>query len=98
MRKTLLVSMLLLGFASIAEARPNSWDMTCSEARALVRSKGAVVMNHGYHSRAGFLYDRYVKNGNYCFSGEQAVAAWVPTSDKARCWVGYVCRYHDHGD
>jgi hypothetical protein len=95
MKATVLFLILTLG--AVANARPFSQDMTCREARNLVRSSGAVVMNYAYHPQAGWLYDRFVSSAQYCDVGERTEAAWVPTSDDSSCFIGYVCRHWDHG-
>jgi hypothetical protein len=89
--KKLIFATLIATFSLAAHARPSSWTMTCQEARQLVRNHGAVVMNYGYHEAAGYLYERFVAHGGYCWSGDQPRAAWVPTRDARSCMVGYVC-------
>lgn len=84
--KQLLVLGLLLG-ASIARA--DGWlpDMTCRDARHLVRDERAVVL-----WQSEDIYDRYVVHQGYCYRDQTAQPAWVKTSDRNHCFVGYVCR------
>lgn len=90
--KTLIV---LAGFlaAGAAHARPSTLDMDCADAKALVSSKGAIVLTTG-----AYTYDRFVAHGGYCSSGEVAKATWVPTFDEARCFIGYTCQQDDRGN
>ena len=98
MKATVLFLVLTLG--AVANARPFTQDMSCREARHLVRAYGAIVMNYAYHPQAGWLYERFVSNGSYCAAGESTEAAWVMTANKRSCFIGYVCRQsdHDHSD
>lgn len=84
-----LLSALLM--AGVAQARPSTYNMSCSQARSLVQTHGAIVMNYGYSESAGHLYHRFVAHEGYC-RGEEAVRAWVPTTDKNNCFIGYYCR------
>ena len=90
MKKMILVASLLLS-ASVF-ARQNTADMTCSEAQSLVKASGAVVLSHGDQA----LYTRFVKNGNFCASGEKAAATYAVTLDNAKCKVGFSCVDKDH--
>lgn len=94
--KSIFALILLAGVSFAAQARPNSWDMTCAEARNLVDTNGAVVMNYGYSPAAGYLYERYVANDSYCDSHEMAQPAYVPTTDDDSCYVGGVCVDNTH--
>lgn len=94
MAKFVFVSLLALG--AFAQARPTSFHMTCDQARSLVRQNGAVVMNYRYSNAAGWLYERFVAHAGYCSSGEVTRAAWVPTTDKDSCFVGYTCHHRDN--
>ncbi len=85
MKKMILVASLLLS-ASVF-ARQNTADMTCAEAQSLVKASGAIVLSHGDQA----LYTRFVKNSNYCNSGENAVATYAVTADEDKCKVGKSC-------
>ena len=90
--KKLIFAALVASFSFAAHARPSTWTMTCAQAQGMVETNGAIVMNYGYSERAGFLYDRFVAHGGYCFSGDEAHPAWAATSDNDRCRIGFVCR------
>jgi len=81
----------LLSFASVAEARPSTYNMTCSQARDMVRTHGAIVMNYGYSDGAGHLYDRFVAHGGYCSPHEETRPFWARTRDSGSCFIGYTC-------
>lgn len=83
--------MLSLVLSSTAFARQNTADMTCDEARALVKKSGAIVLSHGDQS----LYSRFVNSARYCNSGETTQAAYAISADEDKCFVGYVCADRD---
>ncbi|WP_235974905.1 hypothetical protein [Stappia albiluteola] len=62
--------------------------MTCSQAQALVKSSGAVVLTTG-----NGLYSRFVASAAYCVDLNPALKPeFAPTRDNAQCFVGYGCR------
>jgi len=76
---------LLAGF-TVAEARPNTMDLTCSQARALVHSHRSILLSTGRYT-----YDRYVVSVGFCPSGDYARNAYVQTRDRKSCRIGYTC-------
>ena len=78
---------ILVAAATAAEARTDVRTMSCSAAKDLVYSAGAVVLTTGPNS-----YDRYVSGQNYCAYPLVAKPAWVPTADNAQCPVGFLCK------
>lgn len=84
--KKLLVLGLLLG-SCIARADGDLTVMTCHEARQMVRDEGAVVL-----WSSDDIYDRYVSSQRYCYRDQHTEPAWVKTTDRNHCFVGYVCR------
>lgn len=92
MKKLVLVAMPLL-LASVAQARPNTWEMSCSETADMVRNSNGIVMNYGYSDRAGYLYKMYYPTQSHCFRMSNTVAkrAYVKTTDSNMCWIGYEC-------
>ncbi|MCO5142108.1 MAG: hypothetical protein M9962_03350 [Oligoflexia bacterium] len=84
--KTLFILAIALVSAS-AYARPNTANMSCSQANDLVQRSGAIVMSHG----ASYLYQRFVAHGGFCLGGEKAAAAYAKTLDSNSCKVGFVC-------
>jgi len=69
-----------------AQGRPDARAMSCGEVRALIDSRGAVVLTTGRHT-----YDRYVTDTRYCAPPEVARVTTIRTNDTAQCMV-YACR------
>lgn len=85
-RIALATAMIAAAFPAAA-ARPDTRAMTCEQARAFVRSKGAVVMTTGPHT-----YDRIVSSAGFCDSDEETWVKVAPTRDDPNCRVGSYCR------
>ena len=66
--------------------RPYTPALACNAARALVSSRGAIVLGTGPD-----LYDRYVSTEGFCQVDEVAMPAFVPSGDGPQCFVGYTC-------
>ncbi|MBS7542066.1 hypothetical protein [Ancylobacter oerskovii] len=73
--------------AALAQAMPNSLQMTCTQVADLVKRQGAVVIGTGPN-----LFDRYVANQGYCDNQSVTTPAWLATSDNPQCFIGYRCR------
>jgi hypothetical protein len=71
----------------IAAARPNTANMSCDEAAAIVARSGAIVLSTGVQT-----YDRFVATNLFCMSGETTEPGLAPTLDARLCKIGYVCR------
>ena len=87
MRAFTVVLALVLLAAPASAQRPSTLTMSCSEAQALVNSRGAVVMSTGEYT-----YKRFVATVGYCVHGEYAERAWAPTQDERLCAVGSECK------
>jgi len=81
-----IVALALVILATPALARPDTRSMSCDQARELVYSQGAIVLDTGPHT-----YRRFVANAGFCRLGEYAYETWAPTND-GRCQLGFVCR------
>jgi hypothetical protein len=96
MPKNLALLLAVLAAASLsvdvaqAQGRPDSLRMSCASARALVSTRGAIVLGSGRD-----LYDRYVATRGFCQRDEILKPAWVPTGDTRQCFVGYRCERID---
>ncbi len=86
LQKSCAVCAILLAGLTVAQARPNTLNMTCSQARALVRSQGSILLSTGRHT-----YDRYVVSVGFCPAGDYAKSAYVQTRDRRSCRIGYTC-------
>ena len=78
-------TMLLTGF-TVAQARPNTINLTCPQVQNLVRSHGSILLSTGKYT-----YDRYVVSVAFCPSGDYAKSAYVQTRDRKSCRIGYTC-------
>jgi hypothetical protein len=76
---------LLAGF-TVAEARPNTINLTCSQAQSMVRSHRSILLSTGRYT-----YDRYVVSVAFCPTGDYAKNAYVQTRDRKSCRIGYTC-------
>lgn len=86
-RSIAALTLSLAATAAVAQSRPSTLTMSCSQARSVVASRGAVVLGTG-----GMTYDRFVRSRNFCQINETIEPAWVPTADTPQCPVGYRCR------
>ena len=77
---------IMVAAISVAEARPSTLNYTCSQAKALVRDHGTILMSTGGHT-----YDRFVYNRSFCPNGDYIKRATAPTRDRRSCSLGYVC-------
>ena len=95
-RLMLVIAIVLAAGAAIAqprrapavEGRPSTTAMSCSQARALVTARGAIVLGTG-----GLTYDRFVSNAGACALAEIAEPAFEPSAENPQCFVGYRCVY-----
>lgn len=88
--KRIALAILMIAAASpaLAISRYNVPGMTCEAARQAIRSEGAVILRYPSTRVSKMtLYDRYVRNSDYCDDNEYAERAYVPTRDNPRCPV-----------
>lgn len=76
-----------------AQPRPSTLSLSCQQARALVASRGAIVLSTGRNT-----YDRYVAHAGLCQIEETAEVAYEPTADQPQCPIGNRCRARRPGD
>ena len=84
------VLILLLGLVSFtAQARPTEYttQMTCGEVKYVVRQQEQIRLCSRYLD-----CHLYVSSQIFCELPEVALRAFVPTKDRRRCALGYVCR------
>ena len=81
---------VVLAGASTALAqsgRPDTRQLTCAQAQALVKQRGSVVMTTG-----ATTFDKFVADASYCRPiTNQVRAKFAPTKDDAKCAVGFRC-------
>jgi hypothetical protein len=88
MKRTAIALPILLAAAADASAisRHDIDGMSCAKVKGIIQSEGAAILRyHSQHNPALTLFDRYVKDGRYCQSGEVATRAGVPTADSNYC-------------
>jgi len=84
------LAIVSLSTGAMAQSEPSTLSMTCARARAIVSSRGAVVLHTGPTT-----YDRFVRDDNFCDEDEAAPLAYVRTADVAECPIGRVCSSQD---
>ena len=62
-------------------------DMTCAEVQDAVSRDGVAILYRKAGKSGAPLYDRYVANGSFCQSGQNAIKGSVPTADTQTCRV-----------
>ncbi len=72
--------------AALAQPRPTTETLTCSQAQSFVASRGAVLMNSGPTT-----YDRFVASRAFCTGNDIAEPAYVRTRDNPQCAL-YACQ------
>ncbi|MFN3892647.1 MAG: hypothetical protein ACK4MV_19800 [Beijerinckiaceae bacterium] len=77
---------VLGGVAQAQSGLPNTLNMTCAQAQALVQKSGAIVLATGPN-----LYERYVLNRSYCNPDQQVQPSWVRSADNPQCYIYNRC-------
>ena len=89
--KTAIASAVIaISFAMPAEARINTTNLSCNQAKDLVYSRGAIVLSTGRNT-----YDRFVRNRSFCPISDYTKRAYVRTRDRRSCNIGYTCTSDD---
>jgi hypothetical protein len=82
----LMLVLVLAASPALAISRYNPLAMSCASVRAAIHNQGAVIFR--YQSPRGLpLYDRYVRNSNYCDATDYAEWTHIPSKDNPRCQV-----------
>lgn len=89
MKKIIAVlSLVLAASPALAISRYNSPTMTCQSIRSAIHNQGAVILRYPSKKVSGLpLYDRYVRNSNFCDATDYAEWISVPSKDNPRCQV-----------
>jgi hypothetical protein len=97
LKTALIAATITVSMMPVAEARINTLDLTCNQARSLVYSRGGIVLSTGRHT-----FDRFVADRSFCPDGDYTKRAYVPTLDRRSCKIGYTCTsdnpYERHGN
>ncbi|WP_375454279.1 hypothetical protein [uncultured Methylobacterium sp.] len=82
----LVLALVLPALPALAQGRPDTRDLTCAAASALVLREGAVVMTTG-----PLTYERIVRDGGFCALELTTRPDYEATRDVRQCFVGYRC-------
>lgn len=86
-RLALSLCVILITSASAQNQASSTQRMTCTDAMALVKAKGAILLSIG-----GPDMERFVRDRSQCELSEIAELRFVPTRDNLECPIGYRCR------
>ena len=92
------VVVLLIPIDALAVVRYLVQDMTCAEVQEVIERDGVTILYRQATSSGLPIYDRYVKNGDLCDSGQDSSRASVPTADTDRCRVSKCIDQNRFGD
>ena len=88
MSRFLAILITLIAFSPAgATSRYAALQLTCSEINEIIRSEGAAIFRYPSPRRKGFtLYDRYVRNVQYCASHQSTEKVFIPSAND-QCMV-----------
>jgi hypothetical protein len=86
-RIAVVILTLLAAVDAQALPGPDTTKMTCSAVQGVINSVGAVFLHYRSERTGVTLYNRYVKDRQYCANNETVAPASVPTSDDKSCPV-----------
>ena len=88
MKRIVLAAILAVApFEASAIVRYIIQDMTCAEVQEALDRDGEAILYRQSTGSGLPLYDRYVRDGTFCASGESASRASVPVADTDNCSV-----------
>jgi len=87
-----LLPAIALILVATAAQRQLTTNLTCQQARVIVGGAGAIVLGTG-----GPTYNRFVRDRSFCEPTEFTRAAFAPTRNDPRCFIGYTC-FEPSGD
>lgn len=93
LKTTLSTAVAVLCLVGVAEARESTQNYTCSGAKQLVKSKGAIVLN----TKNSNIYKRFVANRSYCSIDQIVKFHSVPTK-AGRCLLKICVDYEPKED
>ena len=93
-----MLAVLVAAGPAAAISRYNAWTMGCAEARATIRSEGAVILRFRSLMNPSIpRFGRFVSDGRFCTPGEAALLSYIPTADDQSCPVRE-CQDVDYDD
>lgn len=91
------VCVSMLAVEAHAVNRYTSTAMTCAEVSATIAREGAAIMRYTAPRTGNLIYDRYVRNRQFCQPNGTTQRVYIPTSDQAGCPVSR-CKEIDFSD
>lgn len=85
-RVLIIVSVSLLAGESLAISRYETANKSCRELRAIVLREGAAILRWRSRRTGIVLYDRFVRNMDFCPAGQITDGSSVPAADGS-CWL-----------
>ncbi|WP_319411655.1 hypothetical protein [uncultured Cohaesibacter sp.] len=82
----LAIATVALSAPAFAAGQVDSHNLTGTQVKQMVQDQGSVLISTGPDQ-----FDRYVANDSYCFLGDAAKAAFIPTADSSASLIGYTC-------
>ena len=83
-RLALAILISMLATESLAISRYEVGNKSCGELHAIVRRDGAAILRWRSQRTGIPLYERFVRNWNYCPAGQTTDSSSVPAAD-GRC-------------
>jgi hypothetical protein len=84
----LLLSAVWCAAAQAATPRYSAQNHSCRAIQSLIDAHGAAIFRYPSPRKAGLtLYDRYVRNINFCASHQVTETVMIPAADTERCPV-----------
>lgn len=90
MSRLLAIAIILLASAPTAQAisRYSAMELSCGEITDIIRRDGAAIFRYPSPRRTGLtLYDRYVRNDNYCATHQTTEKVYIPAANGRQCLV-----------
>ncbi|MDP2356118.1 MAG: hypothetical protein Q8M31_08645 [Beijerinckiaceae bacterium] len=77
---------LTLAAGAQAQGMPDSLNMSCAQAHALVQRSGAIVIATGPTE-----FERYVSGRSFCNPDQEPRSSFVRSADDPQCYIGDRC-------
>jgi hypothetical protein len=83
-----VIALCLLPISSEAFAisRHQSVSMSCANIKGIIASEGAAIFRWTQPPNID-RFGKFVRNGAYCFIGEEVKYAYIPSADNSKCPV-----------
>lgn len=75
-----------------------STSMSCGSIKSIIQNQGAVIFRHRSPRTGNVLYNRYVRNANYCLVNQTTRPTYIPASNTKNCRVFYCIKRETNCD